>query len=472
MPSSAPANTFFRPRIFCSVISLLGTLHPASSAIHSVGPGQPLARVNQVPWESLNPGDTVNIHWRNEPYRAKWVICRRGTAEAPITIRGIPGPEGQLPHIDGREATTRNELNFWHEARGVIKIGGANRPKDLMPAHIVVDGLEISGARPPYSFSGRQGRLPYAKYAAGIFVSKGEHITIRGCILRDCGNGLLVSAESSDILIEKCWIYDNGNEGSVYEHNAYTAAAGITFQFNRFGPLRKGCRGNNLKDRSAGTVIRYNWIEGGNRELDLVDAEDSARLRNDPRYAETHVYGNVLVEPDGNDNNQIVHYGGDSGKTDWYRPGILRFYHNTIVSKRSETTALFKLSSGRERVDCRNNLIHATAAGRNLSILARDGTVFLNNNWIKKGWTMRRGQRPLQDPGDNLTGGDPGFANLARGDFRLRPDSPLVNRAQPPPATTTNGHPLSEIYMPQRRGRPRTKNEQIHPSIGALEIAK
>jgi hypothetical protein len=65
----------------------------------------------------------------------------------------------------------------------------------------------------------------------------------------------------------------------------------MVYQFNHFGPLRANCPGNNLKDRSAGTVIRYNWIEGGNRQLDLVDAEDSAELRNHPSYSRT------LMEP-------------------------------------------------------------------------------------------------------------------------------------------------------------------------------
>ena len=41
-----------------------------------------------------------------------------------------------------------------------------------------------------------------------------------------------------NILVEANYIHDNGNPGSIYEHNNYTAAIGITFQYNRFGPLR------------------------------------------------------------------------------------------------------------------------------------------------------------------------------------------------------------------------------------------
>ncbi len=458
-----------RPAVtFVAVAASVLASATASGAGYVVGPGKPLSEVGDVPWEALEPGDEVEIHWRAEPYHAKWVICRRGTVDAPIVVRGVPGPKGEPPRIDGRDATTRSALNFWSEARGVIKIGGANRPKDTTPAHIVIEGLEISGARPPYSFSGRQGGLPYAKNAAAIFLSKGEHIVIRDCVLRDSGNGLLVSAESSDVLIEGCHIYDNGNEGSVFEHNAYTAAAGITYQYNRFGPLRAGCRGNNLKDRSAGTVIRHNWIEGGNRQLDLVDAEDSERLRNDPRYAETFVYGNVLIELDVEDNNQIVHFGGDSGKTQWYRPGVLRFYHNTVISKRRSNTTLFRLSSGREKVDCRNNLIYITAPGRQFSILAGKGSALLNGNWMKKGWSMRRGERPPRDLGGNLSGDDPGFVDTGRDDYRLRSDSPAARAASPLPGSCSS-HPVRRVYVPHRQGRERTQRELQKPSLGALE---
>ena len=66
------------------------------------------------------------IHWRAAPYREKWVICRAGTASAPIIVRGVPDPAtGALPVIDGDGAATRSQLNYWNEARGVIKIGGA-----------------------------------------------------------------------------------------------------------------------------------------------------------------------------------------------------------------------------------------------------------------------------------------------------------------------------------------------------------
>src|SRR5262245_38421410 len=87
----------------------------AHSVTYEVGPGKPYTTIGAVPWENLNGGDTVLIHWRSTPYNEKWVICRQGTNNAPITVRGVPGTGGELPIIDGNGATTRSALNFWGE---------------------------------------------------------------------------------------------------------------------------------------------------------------------------------------------------------------------------------------------------------------------------------------------------------------------------------------------------------------------
>ena len=196
------------------------------------------------------------------------------------------------------------------------------------------DGLRI------LFFSASGAQQTYTNNAAAIYVEKAENLLIRNCVLRDSGNGLFIgsgqSFASRDVQIEGNYIFDNGIEGSIYQHNNYTAAQDIVFEFNRFGPLRAGCLGNNLKDRSAGLIVRYNWIEGGNRQLDLVDGEDSPLIRNDPDYATTHVYGNVLIETEGSGNRQIIHYGGDSGNTSAYRKGLSIYI--TIPSYRIEAT--------------------------------------------------------------------------------------------------------------------------------------
>ena len=75
---------------------------PLFSATYQVGPGQPLAKISNVPWKSLAPGDLVLIYYQPQAYKEKWVICRRGTSAAPITVRGVLGPSGQRPVIIAR----------------------------------------------------------------------------------------------------------------------------------------------------------------------------------------------------------------------------------------------------------------------------------------------------------------------------------------------------------------------------------
>ena len=83
------------------------TLNDGYTEVYPVGPGQTYENIGDVPWESIVAGDSVLIHFRESPYHEKWVICRAGTENAPIVVKGIPNGQGELPVIDGRNATTR-----------------------------------------------------------------------------------------------------------------------------------------------------------------------------------------------------------------------------------------------------------------------------------------------------------------------------------------------------------------------------
>ncbi len=451
----------------------LTPLRPAHALAYDVGPGLAFEAIGDVPWESLMPGDEVLIHWREAPYAEKFVICRQGTESNPIVVRGISGPLGELPVIDGRDATTRSSLDFWSETRGVIKIGGANAPDDTMPSWIVIENLEIRSGRAPFTFTGRDGLTGYDENAASIFVEKGEHIRLSNLALHDSGNGLFVAHETTDILVEGCHVHDNGIEGSIYEHNSYTEANGIVFQFNHYGPLRAGCLGNNLKDRSAGTVVRYNWIESGNRQLDLVESDHDS-LISLPSYRVTFVYGNVLVEHEGDGNSQILHYGGDNGDDESiYRKGTLYFFNNTVVSTRDGNTTLARLSTNDEHADCRNNVIYVTAPGDRLAMLAESGALDLANNWTKPGWVDCHGTLAgtITDHGGSVTGDSPGFANEAAQDFHLaHPGSLCLDAGTDLAAAALPDHaPLSQ-YVVHQGAEPRPLEGPL--DLGAFETCQ
>ncbi len=454
--------------VFCGTI--------AHATVYEVKPNTPLDTIAEVPWATLQPGDTVLIYWRATAYKEKWVICRQGTAELPITISGVLGPNGERPVIDGNGAVTPTNLNYWNENRGTIKVGGANVPADTMPNHIVIENLEIRGAFQAYQFTRANGQAQsYTANAAPIYVEKAENLTIRNCIITDGGNGLFIAssddATSRNILVEGNYIHGNGNSGSAFEHNNYTAAINITFQYNRFGPLRSGAIGVGLKDRSAGLTVRYNWIEGGNRNLDLVDAEDSVLIRNSPDYHKTFVYGNVLIKPNGG-NNQTTHYGGDSGTTADYRKGTLYFYNNTIVSTRTGNTVVFRLSTNEETCNARNNIFYTTNPGTNLAMLAESGTLTLVNNWSKSGWrnSFEGGFDGSVTGGSTFViGTDPGFVDLAGQNFKLLETGQGVNAGTTLHPDVLPVNNIVRQYVKHQSGEPRPVSGIF--DLGAYEFS-
>jgi hypothetical protein len=268
-------------------------------------------------------------------------------------------------------------------------------------------------------------------------------------------------------LIEGCWIYDNGIEGSIYEHNTYTAAIGMVYQFNHLGPLRTNCLGHNIKDRSAGTVVRYNWIESGNRQLDLVDAEDSSDLVNHPSYRKTFVYGNILIEPDGAGNSQIVHYGGDSGNTAIYRKGTLHFYNNTVVSTRAGNTTLLRLSTNEETCDSRNNIIYVTTPGNRLALLDSSGVLHIRNNWLKTGWQDSHSGLTgvIYNDEGIVTGESPGFIDAIAQNYHLSDSSSCINGGT---SLHPDGYPLLYQYVIHQTSEPRPSSGML--DIGAFEF--
>ncbi|QDT53705.1 hypothetical protein Pan44_17280 [Caulifigura coniformis] len=452
---------------FMAAAVLLSASHLSAAEYH-VGPDQPIKRLEMAPFARLQAGDLLAIHWRPDPYRVKWVLACRGTKDKPIVIRGIPGPEGQLPVIEADGAITGTGLDYWSGQRGLIKIGGSNIPPDVIPAHIVIEGLEVRGARPGRNFFGRDGLQEYSDAASAIYIEKGEHITIRSCRLHDCANGFFTAPESSEILVEGCHIEGNGLEGSGFQHNSYTEAAGIIYQFNRFGPLRDGCGGTNLKDRSAGTVVRYNIIEGGNRQLDFVESQEGDTIKTDPRYHQAFVYGNLLIEPNNAGNPQIVHFGGDSGPQEDFRQGPLWFYHNTVVSKRRTNTTLLRLSTQLQSAEVFNNIVYVEAEGSRLSILDETGTARLHHNWLKKGYKDCHGTLAgTVTDSSNITGDAPGFRDAAQHDFRLVESSPARHAGQPLPNALAE-QPVKYELVPPFGFRKRPADDR--PDLGAFEL--
>ena len=92
----------------------LGLLFPfvVRAATYEVGPGLACTNLAAVPWNSLAPGDTVNIHYQAGGYHEVILLSNSGVSNAPVTINGVADPiTGALPVIDGQNAIT--PTNTW-----------------------------------------------------------------------------------------------------------------------------------------------------------------------------------------------------------------------------------------------------------------------------------------------------------------------------------------------------------------------
>lgn len=424
---------------------------------YQVGDGKPYTDLGQVPWATLQPGDTVRIFYRTTPYKTKFLIAAQGTAAAPVRICGVRGPNNERPIIDGDAAVTAATLNAasygsnaivsgsltvtdYHQQRSIIVIKplGDQQYTDY-PRYVQIDGLNIRGAYPTHSFTDAAGATKtYMSFGACIWVDRGHNITIADNEISDCTHAVFSKstddgdfAVTKDLRIAGNYLWGNGYEGDAGTgadfdrvHSTYTQSVGLVIEFNRYGPLRSGAGGNSIKDRSAGTVIRYNYIEAGAHSIDLVEAEDFPNTATAlASYRSTMVYGNVLKNSSGA--RAFVHYGGDHfGSTpganwgeDLFRKGTLYFFYNTVYGTGSNGR-VFRISTTDETVEAWNNVFYFEGTGSLRtaendgvgSAWTPDGILNVGKNWISTGWLA--GQNTNGTP---LQGSVTGTANLISG---------------------------------------------------------
>ncbi len=473
----------------------------ANAAVYSVGPGQPYEELGSLPWMTLAPGDTVRIHWRSKPYASKIFLRVSGTPENPIVIRGIPNENGDLPVLSGENATTDPQFigyfsRQWTEDLGLFLIHRNTRvpPVDeesYKPKHIIFEYLEITGVKPSNTFIDQDGKTRnYNRFSSAIHALEVENLTIRYCKIHDNAQGIFTNTNdggegyiSRNILIEYNEIWGNGNaDDNGIEHNIYTQAAGTIIQFNRMGSLRPGSRGANIKDRSSGTIIRYNWIEGSARLLDLVETEGGWRIiLNEPNYHDVYVYGNIFVNDMTNDpfGVNMIHFGFDNDP-ELAKRGTLYFYHNTIFIKGDKENfwyvKVFDVTDDNDpattegRVNLYNNIVHKEGTTQ-LTLMRDGGTLyFYANNWLYEdydelGYGATAEINYIVNP---ILGSDPGFTDASAGDFTLTRSSPAVDRSHSLPAHIVSNYPLTKEYVKHADSKDRTLSGTAF-DLGALE---
>jgi parallel beta-helix repeat protein len=342
------------------VLLMLGINVPVLAATYNVGPGQQYTNLSSVRWSSLAAGDTVYIHYG--VYREKFNLTTQGTAENPIRIIGVPDANGNRPVIDGQNAVTAPHSDFrWAGSQVIQWLGvvfitpgiGENAP---LPKHIEIKNLEIRNGYVNSTFTGEDGSTSaYNGFAAGIYIRSAQNILIENCVIHSNGQGIYGWTGSGDswwdgtlknVTLRKNHFYNNGHTNSYTEHQTYLEGENTIYEFNRYGAQRSGALGSSLKDRGAGTVIRYNYFETTTNGwwIDLVEPENGwmALGFSNPKYSQAFIYGNLFVNNGTgrfnyfhwNEDHQAQGNNGTAGQNGRaaMAGGRLFFYHNTVLT--------------------------------------------------------------------------------------------------------------------------------------------
>jgi len=425
---------------FITAFSFLFPLNAASPFIYEVGPGKEFEGIGQVPLDTLEPGDIVRIYYRQEPYREKFILRRSGTKENPIVIIGIPEGD-KLPIIDGSLSNQFQEEQLFEPGRWLIKVGDRTSGDNIQ-----IKNFELRNANNSKIFFEDGEKQKYSDNAAGVFVRFGRHVLISECVIHSCGNGIQTSygPKVSHVTLNGCRIYDNGNRLnrlSDQEHNVYLCGTNSIIQGCRFGDTHSD--GNNIKDRGLNTIIRYNWIEGGkNRQLDLVDYIGYGR-------ADAYVYGNVIMQRHDLSNNNMIHWGGDSGHS---RSGTLYLFNNTILAK-AEETRFIVVRYPDCSVGMKNNVFMGSG-----TLWNGNGVLYGSNNWFSS---------KINIPSHlflGFQGWDPGFSTKATMPYMPQPGSKLVNNG-------TNQVPMKVEFMPTPYTGGFRRPSDGRMDIGAFEFS-
>ncbi len=441
---------------------------------YDVGPGLAMTKLSDVPWLGLKPCDNVRIHYSPTPYREVVQLGKRGAANQWIRVTGVAGPNGELPILDGHDAVVPASLSFSNpifEIIGmVLVLPPSGAPWGYKPGYIEISNLEIRNASMRNKVTSRAGQtVSWDPFASGIYIERAEHVTIRNCHLHDNGNGLFQNskydeaAQSRDLLVEGNDFHDNGNPGSAHEHNAYTEGVGTVYQYNHFGPLMAGALGDNIKERSVGLTIRYNFIDGATHLLILEDPESNY----DWEMVQRDAWGSLMIRSVYIYGNEMRMRNPSWGTLPWGitglelgdaravggRQGTVYFYNNTVVSQQdgngygTPTTYLFAFRGTPQlSVYARNNSFLALPAvsggkARPFAVFYHYGAGDFASNWMSAGWFPADPQQ--HNPGSILHMGakwdgtgwgvntvsaslNPGYANVAGGDFHLVSGSPLI----------------------------------------------
>ena len=398
-----------------------------TGADYEIGSGKTYSTIGGTPAITGITAGTIYRLWNTDTtglspsvYAEYFQIQQTGTATQPIIFCGVPDSLGNLPIMDGTNATGQSDIStgaaagygmfsFWPSSHyGYWQSGSAG------PSYISVTGLHIRNATPALNYVNPSGStVAWGSGGIGGFISA---FNIRsGTFIDISGNesDTVCQPVYSDVNSSNAWAtftqgisvmgnnFINFGWTNTGAHGLYLQSFYALVEGNKIGPAgagyyTSGDGPSNLKWRGTELIARYN-LEGANalRNFDLVDDSDGAPYVAFEDYlappgvsncAESMwcdgdtaganvvaayqesaqkdlVYGNIAQWT--NSGGQM-HYGADvsSGMQD--RNGVLYFYSNTFW----QVDDIFDNINGAgptsylaQRFDTRNNIIWPYTGG-------------------------------------------------------------------------------------------------------------
>ncbi|MCU1301707.1 MAG: Ig domain protein group 2 domain protein, partial [Candidatus Sulfotelmatobacter sp.] len=287
------------------------TVDPAlTGTIYEVGLARAFPTIQSVPMNTMPAGSTVRIHNDGTPgnptvYHEYFQISSQtGTAAQPLRVVGCPASNGELPIVDGQNATGASWVSPFSAAGfGIASIAGGAfgfyQTGNPGNEFVTVEGIHFRNATPSFTYTPPGGGAPVAWIdgAACINVRHGYQLAFVGNDADGCSNGVFTDNNMNSnawagnvlgVLWEGNHIHNSGISGSFLDHQLYLQEWLEVIQFNRIDNYTPGAQGTNFKDRSLGTIFRYNYLDqedsSAGRQVDMVELQDSSDYESFEQY--------------------------------------------------------------------------------------------------------------------------------------------------------------------------------------------
>ncbi len=393
---------------------------------YDVGGGNNFAsELDGVPWQSLQPGDVVNIYHRATPYRHKVLLSEQGTAANPIVINGVTNANGDRPTISAQNAVSINPQEWdidYRMALIMINKRHSTGTYGVNAEHYLIQNLRLADARSTNSFTHNGVTEAYLGFSRAMWSAGGQYITLQGMVIENNGSGVFIQANDDPGSLSKTWTirgskFENNGHGNR-DHQVYFQSVSEPGEYNivegcYFGAPTPGQESiAQLKMRATGVVVRYNYFNSAHRTLDIVEAQDAIPDWMYSHYSQqeilnyyrtSYVYGNIFVNDhqasSGQPSTRPLHFGADSFDAPFFstpgaangQPGLrgyeapTYFFHNTFYM-RADTVdmwrgSLFDTENNNSNgptptpgeVQAWNNIIEF-AGGTRIGVMNRSGT--------------------------------------------------------------------------------------------------